>query len=144
MPKMDPVLLNQNSKPFNSSVKRIKHNSSQSTKLGSSIPSIAAVDQYVDSFLEIQCNLQRAIQYQKDEIVPLRIRQWRKELIVVSKNSFDHLVVGLSNCMYVGNVEEFYLTISVVFGWLIPFSGNLIPQGCHVSSSIVNDTIHFL
>lgn len=46
--------------------------------------------------------------------------------------------------MNIWNVQELYLTVCVIFLRFISFSWNLITQGCHVITRIINYTINFL
>jgi hypothetical protein len=102
------------------------------------------MNQNIDTFFKVGCNLKCAIQDQEHKIVPFWIRKCREEFTVLAINRLNNLIVGLSDCMNVRDVQKLDPAVCIIFRWLITFSRYFVSQCGHVSSCVVNYAVCLL
>jgi hypothetical protein len=94
--------------------------------------------QHINPLPQIISNFQRPIQNKKNEIIPIGISQSGPKLVVLAKDWFYHLVVGLSDGVDVGDVQELDFAVCVVLLWFVAFAADLVAQRRHVVPGIVD------
>ena len=142
MAEPNPIFLNQCMETNNGSVVGVEEQPNKSTKLRGPVPAITAVDENILSFSESFGDLNGSFKDGEDIVVPLWICKWGVEFRILALGGFDGFVVGLSNCVDVGDIQKLYFAVQVKLLGFVSFSCYFIAESCYFASGIINHTIY--
>ena len=142
MAKPNPIFLDQGVETNDGSVVGIKEQPNKRTELRGPVPSIAAVNEDILPFSESFGYLNGSFKDGEDIVVPLWICKWGVEFRILALGGFDGFVVGLSNCVDVGDIQKLYFAVQVKLLGFVSFSCYFIAESCYFASGIINHTIY--